>query len=161
MVTFFGLLFITLLMLHSKENTKAIIGTAGTRAILEHIASIPTEERSAKLAAVAIGGLNACNVQRVLFQSRSKSKELDGVAVVSAIIASQSPRNAANDIRSLIATSPSFGASFPSEDADLSAKGLVARVPQVVRQLVKAVPLCHNMTNLVVQNFAASVAVAM
>lgn len=147
--------------MYSKENTKSIIGTAGTRAILEHLASMPTKERSAKLATVAIGGLNTSNIQQVSFQSKSKSRGLDGFAVVSAIIAAQSPRSAADELRNLIAKGSSFGASFPSELADRSVKGLVARVPEVVRQLIKASPLCHNMTNLVVQNFAANVALAM
>ena len=142
-----------------KENTKAIIGTAGTRAILEHLASIPIKGRFDKLATVAIGGLNASNVQRVLFQSQSQSRGLDGVAVVSAIIASQSPKSAAIDLRNLVARKSSFGASSPRKNMDM--KELTARVPEIVRQLGKASPLCHNMTNLVVQNFAANVAVAM
>jgi len=142
-----------------KENTKAIIGTAGTRAILEHLASIPIKERPEKLATVAIGGLNASNVQRVLFQSQSKSRGLDGVAVVSAIIASQNPKSVATDLRNLIARRSSFGASSPRDKLDI--KEIMTRVPEVVRRLGKASPLCHNMTNLVVQNFAANVAVAM
>ncbi|MCJ1247991.1 hypothetical protein MMC30_005206 [Trapelia coarctata] len=144
----------------TKENTKSIIGTAGTRAILEHLGSIPTKERSDRLATVAIGGLNASNIQQLLFQSKSKSRGLDGFAVVSAIIAAQSPKSAAGELRNLIAKDLSFGASFPSGNADLSVKELVGKVPEVVRQLSNASPLCHNMTNLVVQNFAANVAVA-
>jgi thiamine-phosphate diphosphorylase/hydroxyethylthiazole kinase len=32
-------------------------------------------------------------------------------------------------------------------------------VPAIVTKLRKSTPLCHNMTNLVVQNFAANVAI--
>ena len=150
-----------LLIINSKENTKSIIGTAGTRAILEYLESIAANERSDRLATVAIGGLNASNVQRVLFQSKSKSRGLDGFAVVSAIIAAQNPKSAAEGLRKLTTNDSSFGASFPSGNADRSLERLLAKVPEVVGRLTKTSPLCHNMTNLVVQNFAASVAVAM
>ena len=38
---------------------------------------------------------------------------------------------------------------------------LLQRVPDVVRDVVRSGPICHNMTNFVVQNFAANIANAM
>ena len=67
-----------------------IIGVQGTRAILQDLATIEPQVKT-----VAIGGINASNVQRVLFQSRATAKGLDGVAVVSGIIGAEDPKAAA------------------------------------------------------------------
>lgn len=42
----------------------------------------------------------------------------------------------------------------------LSRSDIVSKVPLLVKRLAETKPLCHNMTNLVVQNFAANVALA-
>lgn len=72
-------------------------------------------------------------------QSSSSSKSLDGVAVVSAIVAAKDPGAAARQILGQVVS---------------------AKVPDVVRAVARTAPLTHNMTNLVVQNFAANVALA-
>lgn len=72
-------------------------------------------------------------------QSSSPNKSLDGVAVVSAIIAAKDPAAAAREI---------------------SGRVVSAKVPDVVRAIGRKGPLTHNMTNLVVQNFAANVALS-
>lgn len=139
--------------MNSKEDTKAILGPVGVRDILEGIISlekvIPT---------VAIGGINANNVQRVMFKSQAKSKRLDGVAVVSAIIAADDPKAAAQELRRLVTEQPGFTSGRPSPVKWVD--DLLRRVNAVVRDLGTKHPLCHNMTNLVVQNFAANVALA-
>ena len=145
---------------YSKENTKEIIGTAGTRGILEHLSAM-TEERPVRLATVAIGGINASNVQQVMYQSKATFKGLDGVAVVSAIMAAENPENAAAELRTLIAANPPFGTAAPSEPKTQDVEELLAKVPGVIKKIIHGNPLCHNMTNLVVQNFAANVALAM
>ncbi|OTA08530.1 hypothetical protein A9Z42_0002410 [Trichoderma parareesei] len=66
-------------------------------------------------------------------------KSLDGIAVVSALVAADDPAAAARD---------------------LLAKVVTGRVPDVLRAVAETTPLSHNMTNLVVQNFAANVALA-
>lgn len=103
---------------------------------------------------VCIGGINASNTAPVLASAGSPSKALDGVAVVSALIAAPDPAAAARD---------------------LLAKVIVAKIPEVIRAVADKTPLSHNMTNLVsltvtlseplltclqqvVQNFAANVA---
>ncbi|KAH6888559.1 Hydroxyethylthiazole kinase family-domain-containing protein [Thelonectria olida] len=119
----------------TKKDTKSIIGPAGVRDILSALAAaghghIPT---------VCIGGINASNTAPVIAACRSPSKALDGVAVVSALMAATDPAAAARDLVGKVA---------------------VAMIPQVVRVVADTTPLTHNMTNLVVQNFAANVALA-
>ena len=109
---------------------------------------------------VAIGGINASNVQRVLYQSKALSKGLDGVAIVSAIISAADPGAAAARLRALVAEPPAFATA--AQDTQVrSVQDLLARVPVIVTKVVHEKPLCHNMTNLVVQNLAANVAHAM
>ena len=81
----------------TKTDTRSIIGTAGTREILRAISK-------SDIKTVSIGGINASTVQRVLYQSTPlpENKSLDGVAVVSAIIASSDPQSSARDLRYLI-----------------------------------------------------------
>ncbi len=135
----------------TKENTKSIIGTAGVKKILHRLSTmdmtIPT---------VAIGGLNASNVQRVIFQTQSPTKGLDGVAVVSAIMAAQDPKAAASGLKSLISKVPV--SMSPRAGENQSVETLLSQIPRIVKELGVKSPLCHNMTNLVVQNFAANVA---
>ncbi|KAL8783927.1 MAG: hypothetical protein Q9213_004257 [Squamulea squamosa] len=138
----------------TKDDTKAILGTTGVRDILDGITGL---ERI--IPTVAIGGINAKNIQRVMFKSQTKRKRLDGVAVVSAIIAADDPRAAAQELRRLDTESPGFfneGRPSPAKGTD----DLLRQVNAVIRDLGTKHPLCHNMTNLVVQNFAANVALS-
>ena len=73
----------------TKEDTKSIIGTAGTAAILQAMGD-------RQLPSVAIGGINSSNLLRVLHQTTISPKAcLSGVAVVSAIMAAEDPEAAA------------------------------------------------------------------
>ncbi|RFU29173.1 hypothetical protein B7463_g7177, partial [Scytalidium lignicola] len=138
-----------------KTNTKDIIGTAGTKAILRATA-VWSQVRT-----VAIGGINAATVQRVLFQTFDPSRHLDGVAIVSAIIGAEDPTKAAEELKSLIQKPPPFAAAaLENKEKIREPKLLIERVPSVVKALAERNPLSHNMTNLVVQNFAANVALA-
>ncbi|MCJ1316746.1 hypothetical protein MMC15_002067 [Xylographa vitiligo] len=149
-----GTMFATL----TKQNTKSIIGTAGTRVILEHLAAIT--ELPHRIATVAIGGINASNVQRVMYQSKSTFRGLDGVAVVSAIIAAQSPKDAAAHLLDLVKSPPPFARPLTGKVKGRTAEELVRKVQDIVKEVGLEMPVCHNMTNSVVQNFAANVAVA-
>ena len=135
----------------TKENTKSIIGTAGVKNILHRLSTmdqvIPT---------VAIGGLNGTNIQRVMFQSKSPSKGLDGVAIVSAIMAAQDSKAAAVALRKSVNNIPLTMS--PAAKENQKVETLLSQIPEIVKKLGIKSPLCHNMTNLVVQNFAANVA---
>lgn len=140
----------------SKTNTKDIIGTAGTKEILRAVA-----EEGRNVRTVSIGGINASTVQRVLYQSSDSTKKLDGVAVVSAIMAAKDPKRAAEEIMNLIKTPPPFAApSLPESDKKDDPRSLIELVPAIIKAVAEKNPLSHNMTNLVVQNFAANVALA-
>jgi thiamine-phosphate diphosphorylase/hydroxyethylthiazole kinase len=140
----------------SKTNTKNVIGTAGTKEILRAIS-----EDGRNVRAVSIGGINASTVQRVLYQSSDSKKKLDGVAVVSAIVAAKDPKKAAEDLMKLIKSPPPFAScslANTGEEADFAK--LAKLVPAIIKAVAEQNPLSHNMTNLVVQNFAANVALS-
>ena len=136
----------------TKQNTKSIIGTAGVKNILHRLATmdqaIPT---------VAIGGINLSNVQRIMYQSKSPSKGLDGVAIVSSIMSADDPKSAAMSLRQAVTNFPSTMS--PKANDNGFVESLLSQVPGIVKEVGSKSPLCHNMTNLVVQNFAANVAV--
>lgn len=146
-----GTVFATL----TKDNTKSIIGTAGTAAILQAMGT-------SKLPTVAIGGINASNVQRVLHQTSAGSKSLDGVAVVSAIVAATNPQKAAEQLKGLMQNlkTKMYPSIPPSAEYMKDVTALISLVPRIVKEHRQKNPLCHNMTNLVVQNFAANVCLA-
>lgn len=120
----------------TKKDTKSIIGPSGVRTILKAM----VEAGHGAVPTVCIGGINNDNAAKVLAQSSAApAKSLDGVAVVSAIIAAEDPAEAARCLAGHVA---------------------VAAIPLVVGAVGRTTPLSHNMTNLVVQNFAANVALA-
>lgn len=135
----------------TKENTKSIIGPSGVRNILQRLVSLDGD-----IPTVAIGGLKASNIQRVMFQSKSPSKGLNGVAVVSSIMAADDPRAAAAELKALVTNVPSTMS--PKAAENTSVDKLLSQIPRIVKELGIKSPLCHNMTNLVVQNLAANVA---
>lgn len=138
----------------TKDDTKLIIGPPGVRDILAALA-----EEKLDISTICIGSINAANVQRVLYQTSTPNKHLDGVAVVSAIMGSKKPKAAAASLRDLIRAPPPFARLDPSSmPAQVST--LLANVTTILRRVSDTKPLNHNMTNLVVQNFAANVALA-
>lgn len=102
---------------------------------------------------VCIGGISAEIIEDVLYEVNKSPKRLDGVAVVSAIISNQSPYNAAKALKQKIQL---FKSKAIVDDSTSSNQAIA----KIVANISKTNPLCHNMTNLVVQNFAANVALA-
>ncbi|KAJ5485636.1 thiamine biosynthetic bifunctional enzyme [Penicillium diatomitis] len=136
----------------TKTNTKSILGTAGTQDLLKAIGD-------SSVATVAIGGINHSNVQRVLYQSRCDAKGLDGVAIVSAIVGAESPKESAAEFARLIKDAPVF-ALTPTPSRANEIESLTREVPAIVRKMTEAHPLVHNMINFVVANFVANVALS-
>jgi len=171
---FATLTFASLLSLHlaktnhhtnSKANSKSIIGTAGLRSVLLSLAALnlPKPPKT-----VCIGGVNAANVQRILHAAASPHMNpqplpLDGIAVVSALVAAPDPKAAAQHLLHVIHTPPSFAPHDPTHLISLPTdpSSLTTLIPTLLARLASTKPLCHNMTNLVVQNFAANVALAL
>lgn len=137
----------------TKEDTKSIIGTAGVQQILTSLAGAGHDVKT-----VCIGGIKPSNAQRVLYQTASPNKKLDGLAIVSAIMASNDPKKTSSELKALVSQPPPFATS--TAKPKLSRNEVVAKVPGVIKRMASKKPLCHNMTNLVVQNFAANVAIA-
>ncbi|KAF2156730.1 Hydroxyethylthiazole kinase [Myriangium duriaei CBS 260.36] len=139
----------------TKENTKFIIGTAGLQHILQTVHQI-----SPHMPTVCIGGINKANLQRVIYQSATPdgSKSIDGVAIVSAIMAAQDPKEATTNLLRLVKSPPPFVHS-QLELSNLNRGSILAVVPTIIKRMAATKPLCHNMTNLVVQNIAANVAI--
>lgn len=159
----------TLYATNTKKNTKDIIGINGIRKILHYLNT--TSEASRKVKTVCIGGVNASNLQRIIYQlyapstspSSSPPKSIDGVAIVSAIIGAPDVQKAASNLANLIKSPPPFKAKCKESPA-LPSSPSSSAIQEATRKAIKTVhstsPLSHNMTNLVVQNFAASVALA-
>ncbi|KAI5922206.1 TMP-TENI-domain-containing protein [Camillea tinctor] len=141
----------------TKENTKSIIGVDGLQQILLQLAAAGSPVKT-----VCIGGINASNVSRVVWQSAGNNgRALDGVAIVSAIMAAPDPEAASRELQRLVKANPEFVnhcedlENRPAHDlVDL----FLATVPQIIHRVHNIKPLSHNMTNLVVQNLAANVA---
>ncbi|KAK6843618.1 hydroxyethylthiazole kinase protein [Apiospora arundinis] len=136
----------------TKDDTKHIIGIEGVHRMLFYLSASKFKVKS-----VCIGGINATNASEVMWQSMAKQKSLDGVAVVSAIVAAADPEAAAQDLMRLVKTPPAFATHVRAEEQYRSAE-ILGLVPEIIRAVHEKKPLSHNMTNLVVQNIAANVA---
>ena len=79
---------------------------------------------------------------------------------MSAVMAANDPKAAAQELRKL-ATEPPVFAIESRPNPVTKVNDLLRRVDAVIKDLGNKHPLCHNMTNLVVQNFAANVALSM
>ncbi|KAE8442114.1 hypothetical protein EG329_003820 [Mollisiaceae sp. DMI_Dod_QoI] len=152
----------------TKTNTKGIIGTAGTKEILGAIAEHGYAD---SVSTVSIGGINPSTIQRVLYQSAHPLKPLSGVAIVSAIISAPSPKTAASQLLHLLHTPPPFTTTSlthppkptspkPTSPKPTSPETLLSQIPTIILAVNRTTPLSHNITNLVVQNLAANVALA-
>ncbi|RMZ67843.1 hydroxyethylthiazole kinase [Pyrenophora seminiperda CCB06] len=159
----------TLYATNTKKNTKDIIGITGIRKILRYLDDGTEAER--KIKTVCIGGINASNVQRITHQllaptpAKSFPKTIDGVAVVSAIIGSPDARFASTVFCQSFHNPPPFtaqstGPHFWHENESEEISSIVHKAVQCTKAVKTKTPLSHNMTNLVVQNFAANVALA-
>ncbi|GAP90051.2 putative hydroxyethylthiazole kinase [Rosellinia necatrix] len=138
----------------TKENTKSIIGVDGLQQILLQLAQAGSAVKT-----VCIGGINASNVARVVWQSAAGGRSVDGVAVVSAIMAAADPAAAARALAGLAGAPPAFArGAVTADQRSRPAARLVGLAPDAVRAVAARRPLSHNMTNLVVQNLAANVA---
>ena len=111
---------------------------------------------------MAIGSINASSVQRVLHQSAAGSNRLNGVAVVSAIMAATDAEAAARNLLALISAAPEkfYTAVPPNKSMTTDLDTLIAQIPNIIKEHADSSVLCHNMTNTVVQNFVANACLA-
>jgi thiamine-phosphate diphosphorylase/hydroxyethylthiazole kinase len=157
----------TLYATNTKKNTKDIIGITGIRKILRYLDQGTEAEKKVKT--VCIGGVNASNTQRITYQllaptpTNAAPKTIDGVAVVSAIIGAQDPKAASSHLAHLLKTPPPFAPQSPlphfyHEKPNDEITSVLKTALSATKKVKATNPLSHNMTNLVVQNFAANVA---
>lgn len=103
-----------------------------------------------KTQTVCIGGVNESNLQRIVFQCAAAKKSLDGVAIVSAIVAAQDPQSASKQLLGLVRNPPAFQVDIRGKDADISdAQSVIDLAPSVLQRVHETTPLSHNMTNIV------------
>ncbi|KAJ2613549.1 thiamine biosynthetic bifunctional enzyme [Coemansia sp. RSA 1365] len=141
-------------------------GPSGIRDIWEH--ALKLSNPTHPIRAVTIGGINAYNAVHVLDSTRTLNENipLDGLAVVSAIMATEDPRLAAQKMRSQIrfALEKSWLARPHSNLVSTEELQVVRRaVVDVFAQTKSAslTPLVQHITNLVVVNDCANACLAM
>ncbi|KAI1326397.1 TMP-TENI-domain-containing protein [Xylariaceae sp. FL0255] len=140
----------------TKKDTKNIIGVHGLQEILQHL-DRQDPHALEHVKTVCIGGINTSNTSRVVWQSTTpEGKSVDGVAVVSAIMASPDPETAARQLKELVRSPPAF-ARHDVRDS-IPPPHTHSYFARIITDVAQLKPLSHNMTNLVVQNFAANVA---
>lgn len=135
------------------------IGVYGLKRVLEI--------NNAQVETVAIGGINPTNVQKVLYGSRvSDAVKLDGVAVVSCVMASKDAATASRTLSQLIKATPPWAQQQLTNNtayalsADSIEQAIREFAPQLFRAVTQRAPLVHHITNNVVKNFSANVTLA-
>ncbi|KAH9948563.1 Hydroxyethylthiazole kinase [Amylocystis lapponica] len=140
----------------TKRLTSPVLGVRALGALL-------AELDGSAVNAVAIGGINAANVLHCLHGAVSPAgRTLDGVAVVSGIVASPDPRRAAQTLAGLVRASKAAGprmrfAAAPGCTAD----GLRAQAGALLAAVRAFSPLVHQITNNVVTNQSANATLAL
>lgn len=137
----------------TKALTKPTMGPSGVRQVLEYLATV-----SRPVDTVAIGGINAGNIEHVMLASSISDRvRLDGVAVVSAIMTSSEPAGVSRGLRGLLTSTPAY--CTPQIDLP-DPMSEVDRILALVARIRQKRPLIQHMTNNVVKNFSANVSIA-
>ncbi|CAK9782890.1 putative thiamine biosynthetic bifunctional enzyme [Cutaneotrichosporon oleaginosum] len=149
----------------SKDVTKRTkLAPSGTGALLDVLAS--QGDKGAAMQTVAIGGIHAHNTPFLLHGSVGASgKALDGVAIISAIVASRAPKEKAAELRGIV---DAFKASRKNAGPDTavfpaprhSAKELIQNAAELFAVVRDTTPLVHQITNAVVINDSANATLA-
>ncbi|KAK7207450.1 Hydroxyethylthiazole kinase family-domain-containing protein [Myxozyma melibiosi] len=127
------------------------IGISGLRKILSYLSSVHRY-----MPAVAIGSINLQTARNVLNLSAVPSRSLDGIAVVSAIIASPDPETVSRELLQIVKEPPYW----MSVVKDRTPPAIIADVPTIIAKVQETTPLVHHLINRVATNFAANVTLA-
>lgn len=101
---------------------------------------------------MCIGGINASNIPQVLFRGSPLENPLDGVAVVSAIMAAEDPEAESRRLLGLVKDASERNRQLrtgPAAAAAADKEELLKLVPGAIKAVHVQKPLSHNMTNLV------------
>ncbi|ORY01532.1 putative thiamine biosynthetic bifunctional enzyme [Basidiobolus meristosporus CBS 931.73] len=142
----------TIFPTQTKEIKRDILGIEGARHVLEVISD-------SDIPVVCIGGLDESNIERALLKTSGK-KSLAGVALVSAIIASKEPKNAAERLAQKVRGALKCILEKPAPSAQ-QPHDMIEKVIETFTRLREAHPLIHHITNYVVINDNANVTLAM
>lgn len=140
--------------LTKKNPKKAPMGPQGAVEVLNAL-----EDTNAHWCrAAAIGGLHPVNIERVIYQcvSSNGKRALDGICVVSDIMAAKDAAAATKNLRRLL-----DNRSYKFVDLSLQTKAPSKETyKDVIGQITTNRPLVQHMTNKVHQNFGANVTLA-
>lgn len=138
---------------NTKKNMKKLpFGPLGVRGVLR----VLRDEGGANIRTVGIGGINDTNAQRVLYTSSIPGRSLDGIAVVSNIMASQDAGGATEKLLRLVKSSTD---KYLINSYPLSS-GASHLSPEMIQNVTDLKPMIHHITNNVVKTFSANVALA-
>lgn len=142
----------------TKDLKAAPIGPSGVRKVLNVITS-----SDKKIRTVAIGGINESNthlVRHTCFASGGKENVgLDGIAVVSAIMASENAKLSTQALTNLWTSIHPYTLSSKELYFD-DAGFLKESASSIIRRVHETSPLTHHITNAVVKNFSANITIA-
>ncbi|KAK7045553.1 thiamine biosynthetic bifunctional enzyme [Paramarasmius palmivorus] len=141
----------------TKALDKPVVGVRNVGAMLELLDGTP-------LKAVAIGGIKATNLLRTLHGSVSRTNHaLDGVAIVSEIMASPQPKEAATRLRGIIQqfrNSRSIQRAFASSDNGYNTEQISNGVAHLFEHMKTISPLVHQITNNVAIAQSANITIS-
>ncbi|KZT19913.1 Hydroxyethylthiazole kinase [Neolentinus lepideus HHB14362 ss-1] len=141
----------------TKDVTGKITGPRNVGAMLEKL-------DGSNVKAVVIGGIKSSNVLRTLHGSVSTTGHvLDGVAVVSDIAASKTPKDAAHNLSSIVKAFKhvSLPSSLATPFSTQVSSPLVEHAAALLYIVRKHGPLIHQITNTVVTNQSANATLAL
>ena len=158
----------------TKPDHNPPIGPAGLAEILKELERFRKERypRMPQVGVVAIGGINGGNVDEVMeicYGDESAGKEqqqmmrLDGVAVVSAIMASTTPEEAARELRRKVEGHKGRGdTNIPPLPPlpPLESDRLISIFNTYLTAIPTHSPVIHHITNSVVKDFSANITLA-
>ncbi|TIC43953.1 TMP-TENI-domain-containing protein [Wallemia mellicola] len=140
----------------TKDVTNKIMGTPGARSILAAL------DPQSPIKTVVIGGIKSENLLRVLngVHEKDTKRYLDGVAVVSEIVSSKNPREAASNLSHLI---KSFRESekIKYHSASYDVDSIVQEAWRIINAIPEQHPLIQQMANIVTANDQANATLAL
>ncbi|KAL4260942.1 Thiamine biosynthetic bifunctional enzyme Thi4 [Pleurotus pulmonarius] len=140
----------------TKSLTSPLVGVRGVGVLLDAL-------EGTGIKAVAIGGIKSTNLLRTLYGAVSQIGHiLDGVAVVSDIVASQNPQNAAANLSAIIHKFKAQKHIVPAMiSTPLTSEGVLKQVLDIFAAIKKTSPLIHQITNTVVSTQSANITLAL
>ncbi|KAI5953633.1 THI6 [Candida jiufengensis] len=123
------------------------VGPIGIRKMLHEL-----KKSKSPIHSVAIGGINRSNAARVKTLCSVEDKAIDGVAIVSCIMASEDAGKSTVELCEQLSTKPAWAHTEIYKD--------VLPLSASINRMVKSQPLVHHITNNVVKNFSANVTLA-